>query len=292
MKEILGVVVIYKPNIDKLIQNINQYIKNISSLIIWQNSSLSDKNRNQILHDCESSEKIIFAGNGSNQGLDRAFNSALSVAIKEEYPWLLTMDQDSTWINFEEYILCIQSCNDERIGIFGPQTINVYDKQPLVFENKRINPTVEVDFVISSGALYAVDKLKCIGGFVSDYFIDAIDEEVCYRAQSFGIKTAVIENAYLMQEFGEYRKKTFLGKAIASSNYSPFRYYHIVRNHLWLAKSGYVTGRARVIMIRNYVIAPIIKVILLEKNKGGKIKAMLRGIVEGILKKPKREARL
>ena len=83
MKGILGVVVIYNPNIDKLIQNINRYIRNISALIIWQNSSLSDANRNQILHDCENSEKIIFDGSGLNQGLDRAFNSALDIAIKE-----------------------------------------------------------------------------------------------------------------------------------------------------------------------------------------------------------------
>ena len=290
MKGILGVVVIYNPNIDKLIQNINRYIRNISALIIWQNSSLSDANRNKILHDCENSEKIIFDGSGLNQGLDRAFNSALDIAIKEGYPWLLTMDQDSTWVNFEEYILCVQSCNDDSIGIFGPQTINVYDKQSLVPENQKTN--FIVDYVISSGALYTVDKLKYIGGFVSDYFIDAIDEEVCYRAQSFGIKTTIIGCAYLKQEFGEYCKKTFLGKTIASSNYSSFRYYHIVRNHLWLAKSGYVTGRAREVMLRNYVISPIIKVILLEENKGRKIQAMLKGIIEGILKRPKREAGL
>ena len=290
MEGILGVVVIYNPDINKLIYNINQYIKNISMLIVWQNSLLSDENKNQILHDCESGVKIIFAGSGSNQGLDRAFNSALDVAIKEGYPWLLPMDQDSTWINFEKYILGIRLCNDDSVGIFGPQTINAYDKQSLVSENKKIN--FNVDYVISSGALYVVDKLEYIGGFVSDYFIDAIDEEVCYRAQSFGIKTTVIGNAYLMQEFGEYCKKTFLGKTIASSNYSSFRYYHIVRNHLWLAQSGYVTGRARGIMIRNYVISPIIKVILLEKNKARKVQAMLKGIIEGILKKPKREVGL
>ena len=111
---------------------------------------------------------------------------------------------------------------------------------------------------------------------------------MCYRARSFGIKTIVIENAYLMQEFGEYCKKTFLGKTIAISNYSAFRYYHIVRNHLWLAKSGYVTGRACKIMIRNYLISPIIKVILFEEDKGRKSKAMLKGMIEGIIKKPKR----
>lgn len=290
MKGILGVVVIYNPDIEKLVRNINQYIRNISTLIIWQNSKLSDENKNQIRHDCENSEKIIFDGSGLNQGLDNAFNSALDIAIKEGYTWLLTMDQDSTWVNFEEYIFCIRECNDESIGIFGPQTINVYDKQSLRSENQKSNSTV--DYVISSGALYLVDKLKHIGGFVSDYFIDAIDEEVCYRAQSFGIKTAIIGSAYLMQEFGEYSKRTFLGKTIATSNYSSFRYYHIVRNHLWLAKSGYVTGRARGIMLRNYVVSPIIKVILFEKNKSKKIQAMLRGIMEGIIKKPEREVRL
>ena len=282
MKGILGVVVVYNPNIDNLIHNINRYIRNISALIIWQNSLLSDKNKNQILHDCENSEKIIFDGSGSNQGLDKAFNSALNIAIQEGYPWLLTMDQDSTWVNFDKYIICIRACDDDSIGVFGPQTINIYDDQSSVHESEI--PYSIVDYVISSGALYVVDKLQYIGGFVSGYFIDAIDEEVCYRAQSFGIKTTVIRNAYLLQQFGEYSKKKILGKTIASSNYSSFRYYHIVRNHLWLAKSGYVTGKARKIMIRNYIILPIIKVILLEKNKGRKCLAMLKGLFEGLLK--------
>lgn len=45
-------------------------------------------------------------------------------------------------------------------------------------------------------------------------------------------------------------------------------------------------------MLRNYVVSPIIKVILFEKNKSKKIQAILRGIMEGIIKKPEREVRL
>ena len=66
MEGILGIVVIYNPDIEKLVKNINQYIKDVSVLIIWQNSLLSFENRNQILQDCASSEKIIFGGSGSN----------------------------------------------------------------------------------------------------------------------------------------------------------------------------------------------------------------------------------
>lgn len=284
MEGILGIVVIYNPDIDKLVQNINQYIKDVSALIIWQNSSLSFDNKNQILHDCTCSEKIIFDGNGSNEGLDTAFNNALNVAKREEYSWLLTMDQDSTWVNFNEYLARVESCDDYSIGIFGPQTINVYDERSTASECNQ--PYSIVDYVISSGALYSVDKLKSIGGFVTNYFIDAIDEEVCYRARTFEIKTAVVGNAYLKQEFGNYCKKTFLGKSISSSNYTPFRYYHIVRNHLWLAKSGYVDGKSRRVMIYNYVISPFLKVFLLEEKKGEKFKTMLKGLFDGIFVRP------
>ena len=103
-KKILGIVVIYKPNINKLISNINKYIDDISYLIIWENSTLLRSEKNLIIDNCINSEKIIFAGNGINQGLSIAFNYALDKANKCRYEYLMTMDQDSEWINFSNYL--------------------------------------------------------------------------------------------------------------------------------------------------------------------------------------------
>ena len=40
-----------------------------------------------------------------------------------------------------------------------------------------------VDYVITSGAVYKMEMFNTIGEFKESYFIDAVDEEICYRAK-------------------------------------------------------------------------------------------------------------
>lgn len=282
MSSILGITVIYETELNKFIENIKRYIEYIDILLIWQNSKLTDLEKEEVIKKCYNNKKIYFVGDGTNKGLDYAYNYALQIAYENNFDWLLTMDQDSTWYNFHEYIKCINNFSFYD-AIFGPKVINKFDvNQPdLVDENNE--DIVETNFVISSGALYPVKKIYNIGGFSYNYFIDAIDEEICYRSRFNGIKTYIINRAHLEQEFGEYCIKHFFSKKIACSNYSPFRYYHIVRNHIWLLKSGFLEINEKKLIIHNYLIAPFFKVLLGEGNKLKKISAILHGFKDGFL---------
>lgn len=284
MTEILGVVVIYNPDINKLINNINRYLENITSLMIWQNSVLSQDQREKIEKETTEGFKILFVGDGTNQGLDVAFNYSFSYAKKAGYNWLLTMDQDSEWNNFARFLTDVNNCEDSEAGIFGPEIINAFDITSTCDDDKKNNRYEQVDFVISSGALYSINILEKLDGFTKDFFIDAIDEEICYRASAMGIITVKVKGSFLVQEFGNYKKKKFLGKTIATSNYSAFRYYYIVRNHLRLAKSGLVKGKTKKIMIHNYIISPFFKVILFENCKTSKLRAIVKGTIDGLKK--------
>lgn len=281
---IIGVVVLYNPNIEKLIDNINCYIQSINKLLLWQNSYIADENKKRIINECDCSEKIVFCGNGSNSGLDVAFNEALKISLNEQYTYLMTMDQDSTWSGFEEYLSAVVSVKNNRVAIFGPKAVNVFDNANSQNEESSIEKT---DFVISSGAIYKVNELKLIGGFADGYFIDAIDEEVCFRAEKQGFETVRINTAKLFQEFGAYKKRSVFGKTVASSNYSAFRYYYIVRNHIWLAKSGLLDKQQRRLTLRNYVFSLSAKVLLCEENKMKKVISISKGIWAGCFTKPK-----
>lgn len=281
---IIGVVVLYNPNIDKLINNINCYIQSIDKLLLWQNSFITTENKKKIIDECNCSEKIIFSGDGNNGGLDVAFNEALEIALNEKYSYLMTMDQDSTWLGFDEYLSTIETIKNDQVVIFGPKVINIFDNSVSKEEGISIEKT---DFVISSGAIYKVYELSLIGGFAEGYFIDAIDEEICFRAKKRGFETVKINTAKLLQEFGSYRKRIFFGKTIASSNYTSFRYYYIVRNHIWLVKSGLLDKQQRKITLKNYVFSLSAKVLLLEENKIEKITSIIKGVWAGCFSKPK-----
>lgn len=281
---ILGVVVVYNPNIEKLIYNINCYIQSIDKLLFWQNSFFSSKDKARIKNECNYSHKIVFCGDEINRGLDVAFNKALEVASKENYSYLMTMDQDSTWAEFANYLLAVMSVKNEQVAIFGPKVINAFDS----FDSQQEETPIEItDFVISSGAVYKVSVLNKIGGFADGYFIDAIDEEVCFRAKKQGFEIVKINKVNLLQEFGAYRKRKIFGKIVASSNYSAFRYFFIVRNHIWLAKSGLLDKWHRRITLRNYVFSLPVKVLLFEKDKIRKMMSIMRGVWYGCFSTPK-----
>ncbi len=281
---IIGVVVVYNPNIEKLIDNINCYIQNIDKLLLWQNSSITNEDKKKIIGECSCSEKIVFSGDGNNRGLDVAFNEALEIALKENYLYLMTMDQDSTWLEFDKYLSTVESVNNDRVAIFGPKVINVFDNADYKHKECSVETT---DFVISSGAIYKTNVISHIGGFTKGYFIDAIDEEICFRAKKMGFETVRVNTAELLQEFGAYKKRIVLGKTIASSNYSAFRYYYIVRNHIWLVKSGLLDKQQRRLILRSYVFSLSVKVLLFEENKVRKIISIIKGIWDGCFSKTK-----
>lgn len=285
---ILGIVITYNADVRELIENICQYLDYINELIVWQNSLLSEAERQQII-DYTDKEKVTFQGNGNNVGIAAALNWSISYAKTKNYQYLMSMDQDSYWVNAEHYLKQIALFDDSKALIFGPKTISVDDGEQINHTKIEANVYREVDFVITSGAIYDIKLFSEIGLFPKEYFIDAIDEEICYRALKYGYKTVCIQDAFLKQHFGEHTHKKILGRTIIVANYAAFRYFYIVRNHIWLANSGLVKGKTKWLIIYNYVFSPLLKVLLIEKNKGKKLKAIFKGVFLGLFNIPKKE---
>lgn len=284
-RDLIAMVIVYHPDVEKLINNINRYIQLVNRLLIWQNSSVSEKDRETVLQRCYDSNKIVFMGSGANQGLSYALNEGLKYSIRHNYNYFMSMDQDSYWINFPDYLDSINALSlPEKTAIIGPRVLNLDKYSTLTNEAK--NHYEAKQFVITSGAIYKTRIVNEIGGFNSSYFIDAIDEELCLKARYNGYNTIVVNAGLLGQHFGNYSEITIFGKTISCSNYTAFRYYHIVRNHIWLCKSGFLSHKERRLVLYNYVISPLIKVALFENDKITKLSAMIKGVIIGITLKP------
>ncbi|MDR0613120.1 MAG: hypothetical protein LBG45_06525 [Dysgonamonadaceae bacterium] len=174
----IGIVVIYHPPID-VVDNILSYLPNLDCLIVW-NNSLHDK---MIFSGIQggSGEKIIEMGNGNNVGLGAAYNAAVNYALKHNYDYLLTMDQDSRFKgnDFQEYLSEITRLREKTI--FSPNYI--MHGQELYMKQESL---IEVDTTMSSGTIYPVCIFKETGLFRDDFFIDSIDIEFSLRAKQNG----------------------------------------------------------------------------------------------------------
>ena len=283
--DILCVVVVYKPDISLLIKNIHGFIADVKKVIVWQNSKLTNENI-ACLNSSFNAERIVIAGNGTNEGIPKALNYAIDHMEEYECDNLLTMDQDSRWVNFHTYVSFIE--NEPKDRIYGPEVIGNTDTNIGEQHNKYLMIR-DAGYVITSGMLCHRNVLSEVGRFNEALFIDAVDEEYCYRARNKGIKSVQVQGAFLKQQFGESRIESFAGRKTIVSNYSAFRYYYIVRNHLYLIRTSLPTKEEKKSIFINYVRAPLIKCFLFEKHKAKKLSAIVRGVFSGLTMKMVKE---
>ena len=223
--KLCAIVITYYPDVAETLRNCMAYIDHVDTLIVWENTPGKDREQYRIDLGTEYADKVVTMGDGTNHCIAKPLNIAAKWARERGFTYLLTMDQDSLFESgaFERYKEVIdRNKNDKTIGIFGA---NPYRNFP---DNNE--PLEELD-VITSGTVYDLAMLEQIGEFREDFEIDGVDTEMCYRALKHGFKTVVIGLACMIHECGKQEKTRF---GFYIDNYSPFRLYHLTRNHLVL----------------------------------------------------------
>jgi rhamnosyltransferase len=168
-----------------VIKNIESYIDNMDNLIVVDNSSTKNENIYNILEQ-KYGEKIIYIENHDNLGIAKALNIGADKSLQMGCDWLLTMDQDSRFINFSSYLSCFHSlCNKNNIAIISQ--IHIEQENQEIFEISILccNET-DKKLVMTSGNLINLNIFQSIGGFTEKLFIDEVDHDYCLRVQKYG----------------------------------------------------------------------------------------------------------
>lgn len=278
--KVCGVVVLYYPEKEEAIHNIQRYLPHIDHLIIWDNTPKEDQSQSK-LNFSDDSAKITYLSSGKNEGIASALNNASKWASEHGYTHLLTMDQDSEWENFKLY----------REEIEKNFTDNIAAYAPIIQDTARnIKGFNSEEQIITSGAIYNLRILDELGGFCEEFMIDNVDTEYSFRIRlsQFGIK--IIPNAILKQSFGNIKKVPVLG--CYHGNYSPFRLYHILRNNLWMWRMYKNTDilPKRFLSYNTlftYLVREPALILLQSKNKTSKISSLIKGFIDGMAKYPK-----
>lgn len=265
---ILAIVIVYKPDLPLLKRNITAFKNDVDCLIIWNNSpEFCDEKTFEF-----ESVKILYHTEGHNVGISKALNYAWIYARKNKYDYLLTMDQDSVWVNFKGFLNKVFSFENPN-NIFGPE----YDfREEVKFR--------EYEYRITSGMFLSIDILNAIGGYCKNFMVDGVDVELCYRAREHGYRVYNISGSTIEHHAGSHLICNFLGYRFISDGYSPFRIYGIICNHLMIFKRYKVGWRAFYYIIKHYYIMMPIKILLGENDKKKKLTAYIKGICDGIKK--------
>jgi hypothetical protein len=272
--KLLAIVITYFPDVEELRRNILQYIEQVDKLIIWENTPKDFASEYKIELP-QYPEKIIVNGTGKNEFIAYPLNKTIKWAKTEGFTHLLTMDQDSCFEEgvFKKYVQTIAATEASDIGIWGANPNNMYNAE---------TPILEVPQCITSGTIYPLSVFDKIGLFREDFAIYVVDIEFGIRARKYGYKTVVVPAATLRHTFGRPTKTIF---GYTSSNYSPFITYLIIRNTIvtWIEYPDHFKVRKG--FIQYTILYRILAIILHEKQKWKKLKAIAWGICDGIRRK-------
>lgn len=267
---ILAVIVTYKPDKELLTININSLLGRVEGIMIWENSPEID------IRSWFNSKEIIYHGVGMNVGISRALNYAFNYAKEQGFSHMLTMDQDSCFKHFSEFRDTSFQLDKENRCVFGPM---VTQSDGAEFHNV-IEPISINNYLITSGTLVPLSVLERVGGYNENFMVDVVDLDFNLRAMREGITIYRNQNGLLIQHFGNPIVRTLFKKKYICSNYSPFRLYGIFRNHIVLyreTKDVFVKKQVA-LYLRHF----IPRIILWENNKYNKIRAILKGIIDGM----------
>lgn len=262
---ILAIVVTYYPERDLLVRNVEAFIDHVDKVLIWENTPSKDKQPYRYI----THEKVDYYGDGVNS-ISRALNFAWEYANENGYDYLLTMDQDSYFENFDFYVDRTVFCKDAPEGIWTPQMNG----------EKVSDDYEEIDIPITSGMLASIKIVNTIGGWNESYTIASVDDEFYLQAHLRGIGKYKVKDASLLQRFGTPREVTVLGHTLVLRNYGPQRLHDIYRNNIILIRKY-----PKIDYLRNnffhYWLKAIVLVFVYEKQRFRKTWCILKGIIAG-----------
>lgn len=277
--KLVAIVVIFNPNLEEVIANILSYIDDVEKLLLYRNSKtdiITAKELEPFIY------KLEYLGNGDNVGIASALSSGAKWMIDNDFTHLLTLDQDSYFDSgqLRKFRLLVANSQTQDVGIYAANPSN---RGNLTYDSS--SQYVEVADAITSGSIFSRLVFEECGLFANELFIDAVDYEFCYRALSLkGLKTIVYPEVVLKHEVG-YPHKIIFG--LTCDNYSAFRTYFIIRNHIiiWKRYPRLFPYKYKKTLIKMHVIYRLITIILGEADKLMKIKAISVGIIHGLFGK-------
>lgn len=225
MAKIAGVVIVFFPDLDKLIFNIDTYINQVEQLFIVFNSPVSDDVFNRLQRKYSKIQLVI---NNENIGIASALNQTAIKAINLGYEWLLTMDQDS-YFQSDLLFKVFSRSKIQNTAIFSPTSVDASE-----IKKENSDASTEDLNVITSGNILNLIIWKTIGGFEEKLFIDEVDNDYCLKAISNGFKIIRFNNISLIHELGQNKEVTFLFKKYTIITHPPIRAYYIFRNNFYI----------------------------------------------------------
>lgn len=270
-----GVVLAYHAERD-IIANIDALLAQADEVFVVDNSP---DPTDPIMRTAEGMNRVTVLAQAGNVGVAAGFNSGMRVALDAGFDYVWIFDQDSTVVPgmLAELVGAYRAAG-EQAGVVGPALRS--HATGLVYRRESGAGAQTVQTLISSGSLFARRTLDRIGLHDEALFIDYVDHDISLRAHARGLRNIKVYSTHLEHRFGDSDAVRLFGRRVYLAHYSPLRQYYMSRNRVILLRR-YGVGRWFWEDL-GFTIKSWIKVLLLERDRGAKIRAFFRGWRDGV----------
>ncbi|MGE4488600.1 MAG: hypothetical protein AB7E95_03535 [Kiritimatiellales bacterium] len=266
-----AIVILYYPP-ESVIENILSYSRDVQFLVVVDNSlECNDYIPNRLR--CVVNTEYFHMP--ENIGMAASLNIGAEVALQHGCTHLLTMDQDSRFMDGDFLIYLQRSRSLFVTSVAMTVPLHLYRK----VRKKDDGRSREISLAMTSGSILNLNAYKDCGRFDESFFIDHVDHEYCLRLRSRGWKLWEVREVLLRHCLGNVNKARiffFFQKEYIS--HSPERGYYNLRNGLQVLKK--YKGVRGVEHVRFSLLADILKSVFFEAEKRKRIYFFLKAAVD------------
>ena len=275
--KVLAGIILFNPDKERLLENINAIYKQVDCLLLIENGSTNL----DYIDSIKEYNNIIYINNHASKGIAYALNQICGYAYTHGYKWALTLDQDS--VATPGMVDVYKGIANDEIGIIG---CKIEDRNYVDPQMEGYEGTFEVPWVITSASFTNTEAWFKSGGFDNEMFIDFVDTDICYCMKKAGYKIMTTYNTKLIHEIGTGTTIKYhpIFKRLQIENHNPTRKYYRERNLIYIIKKYNNISKNKILKI---IIKDIVAVISYERNKLPKLRAMLKGLIDSLSMKPK-----
>ena len=272
-------IITYNPTLTDVSTCLEALCNQVERVIIVDNASKNVKSLQEVVSKYAN---VTLVKNSQNIGFAKALTQVFEWAKSQGFNWVLTLNDDSVVPSnmISEYKKIL-----ENQGSLVNQKNAKNSKIAIVCSllKNRLDGTIlhskcHEDECITSGSLTSVEAWQKIGGFDEWLEIDGVDFDFSRRLVRAGWKIVECQNVIMEHQIGKARSINLIIKHPIVWNHNANRKYYIARN---MQVVDYKMGTYSYAKSLRAVVRDMIFVVLWEKNKLAKIRAMIRGFKDG-----------
>lgn len=273
-------------------ENLRSVSPQVQGVWVFDNGSSNVAQVRGVVNEIENAHLVESV---DNLGIAAALNRLATIAMERGYSWMVTLDQDS--VCAPDMVLTLRKYADEKTPVVTPYIV---DRNKVSVDGYRELELPPVQYfrhaaskgAITSGALTYLPILDEVGCFDELFFIDCVDYDLNMRIMRAGYRIARVNGTYLLHELGK-ADRTWLWtprraldgqwcwEPFYSFGHSPIRCYYKARNRVLYSKRHWRSiGFANEGVVQ--IPQQILLTLLFEERRLVKLRAFLRGIVDGI----------